>query len=496
MKKLWVIALITAMLLVTACANVTYDEEFTDTPPQNSGDIYEQLENSLPTLDYSDESGEDAPILPEREFTVFTDEPTAFVSSETDAGVINGVVGKRNDFLLEKYGALVVSKQVDPKKVSSELKAAIESGAEYCDMLAISGKISANLALSGLLTDFNTLPGFDAKSSYFDSANATELATNSTMYLLPDVTALYYEDTYAMFYNRNLLKNAGCEDPEALVMKGQWTWDKFLEMSKAASEVYDKSISDIENDIFAYAAFAEKYDDSKMNTTYPLVMWASAGYKIIGDSYKNPVGYSASAQELEDNAKGLKKYFDTKGRYPFEGDTAIKSFEKGKLVFFCNTLSYIHNLRSTSNANKGTQYGFLPLPKKNAEQERYYCLTDADARVLSVPATVADNSENSRKFVSYVISAQCAIGRETVEDAFVANYITDFFHNNSEAYMFKTICASATFDFGNVFDSVHRHFRKGSTSAIREYFEFGSDFSNSINLAVKNFEDFNAKNFT
>ena len=486
MKRFLAVISVLLMLFGIGCENVEIKENSSQTVTSTE-DTYERLDQELPDLEISADPSDPAPTPTKQLFTVVTNEAAVFAKNETEPSVINSAIEERNDFLRYKYGAEISARQVKDKDVASELKLAIESGEEYCDLIAISAKETVGLYLSGMLTDLNTLPDFDVSKDYFDKSNSKALATNSSLYLLAEPTAMVYEEAYVYFYNRNLLESAGCENPETLAMQGKWTWDKFLEMSKtAASEVYNKSVADIENDTFAYGAY---YNQG----TYPLVMWTSTGRKMIDNTYKNAVGLSMSADEIEEVGKKLNTYSNTKGRYALEGNDAQNAFENGRLVFFCNKLEYFYALRDGSG--KGSEYGVLPIPKLDENQSSYHCLVGSDARVYSVPKTVEKSSDSHKRFVSLVISASCAAGRDTVKDAFVNSIITLYLNDNNEAMMIETICDSITFDFATVYGSSVREIRRVTTQAICDYIDFGSDISNTIANSKSAFDKY-VKNFT
>ncbi|MFB9327936.1 ABC transporter substrate-binding protein [Paenibacillus aurantiacus] len=54
------------------------------------------------------------------------------------------------------------------------------------------------------------------------------------------------------YYNRDLVKKLGLQDPQELYNAGQWTWDKFLELAKAATRDTD---NDGKNDTFGYSGW-------------------------------------------------------------------------------------------------------------------------------------------------------------------------------------------------------------------------------------------------
>lgn len=481
MKKIVSILLvIIIMCLAAGCENVEYiDATSTETGSQ---DIYEQLESQLPEIE-KDENGE----VKQQKFTVATSEVSVFYNEESVSGALNKAVEQRNIFLMDKYGAEIEVKKVSGTGLTSELKASLESGIEFCDMICVSATTTTKLYTAGLLGDMNTLPNFDPNNAYFDQRNATELATNSTFYILPDPTAQIYDELHVLFFNRNLINAAGA-DPESLVMQGKWTWDAFHETAKAAApKVYEKATSDIYKDTFGLGAY---YGE----TTYPFAIWVSTGEKLIGNTYKNPVELALTPDYITEVCQNLVKKYNTRGKYPLDGNDAMEAFEKeGRLAFFSNKLSYMYALRD--GTSKGSEYGVLPMPKYSEEQTQYYSLVSNEARVFSVPKTIESATQERKAFVSAVIQATCAAGRTTVRDAYVAHFIGQYLNNNTETVVLKTIIDSATFDFSQVYGSTISQVSGPTLSAVSDFIGFGSNIGGSIGRTKSTFNKYCQEKF-
>ncbi len=472
--------LLFAFLLAIGCENVEYIEEASSIAPESSEDIYEKIESELPPpIDESD--GE----VKKQEFIIVTDEKSAFINEEGASGSINKAIDKRNDFLYDTYGAEIKVVEVTTADLSKSLKESLESGLRYCDMISVSAKETVRLMNAGLLADMNKLPDFDASSSYFDKKNATALATNSSLYMLADPTVQFFEEEFVMFYNRDIVVKTAGKNPETLALQGKWTWDSFNEVARAsAPRVYEHSTSDLEKDVFGFGAY---YNEN----SFAHVMWASAGYKMIDNTYKNPVALSMSIEEVQAAAKPLRDAYNSRGRLPFEGEDVASAFKTERLAFMVHKFSYFYTLRN-ENPEK---YGFLPIPKKDEAQEGYNCLLSNDARVISIPKTVENEGDAKKRFVSVIISATCAAGRETIKNAFINEHIGTYLYNNEETVLLSMLCDAATFDFSNVYGSVISEIRRPTTDAIADYIEFGSALSSSISRGMSALNKYSAEKF-
>ena len=480
MKKILIaFALLLSFLLAVACENVEFPEESLGAE-DSSENIYEKLESELPPP-LAESDGE----VKKQEFVIATDDKAVFINEEGASGSINKAVDKRNDFLYDTYGAEIKIKETKSGDLSKELKSALESGLYYCDMISVSAKETVKLMNAGLLADVNTLPGFDAKSEYFDKENATILATNSSLYMLVDPTVQYYEEAYVMLYNRNLVVEAAGQEPETLALQGKWTIDTFHQVAKAsASKVYSNMTADIQKDVFGFGAY---YSEGVL----PLVMWTGAGYKFVAENYKQPVKMALTIEETKAAATPLREAFNSRGRYPFEGEEVAVAFKNDRLAFMVHKFSYFYTLAN----EKPDKYGFLPIPKLNEDQDDYKCLLSTDARVISVPKTLDNQSEDKKRFVSVVLSATCATGRDAMKNAFINEHIGTYIFNNEETVLLSMLCDSATFDFAHVYGSVIGEIRRPTTDAISDYIEFGSALNTSISRTIGAFNKYSSEKF-
>ncbi len=474
LKKIILILLTLLVTMSVGCENVEYIEK--SQSPEESVGIYEKLESELPQLN------DGASAVEERAFKIVTDKKAVFSDDESNPASINKAIKDRNAFLRSKYGATLEITEVASSNVSGELKAAIESGLDYCDMLAISGRETVKLYTSDLLGDMNQLPGFDLNSSIFNRKHAKELATNNTLYMLADPTAIVYEEAYVYFYNRDLVTDIGGIDPETLVIKGKWTWDAFNEAARAsAAAVYEKTSADLNNDVFGFGAYY-------LEGTYPLVMWSSSGEKLIKDTYKNPVGLSMEMNDITTVAEYMMSSYNSRGKYPMDGNSAETAFKDGRLAFFCNKFAYFYALRD--GTTKGDNFGMLPIPKYSESQEGYSCLLSSDARVFAIPKTVESYDSERKEFVSAVIQGTVASGNSTIPQAFENHHIGFYLNNNNEAVVLGEILDGITYDFANVYGSGISSIRLATTAAIVDYLDIGSGLVNSINYAKAGFENY------
>ncbi|MBQ0109084.1 MAG: hypothetical protein KBS44_02245, partial [Clostridiales bacterium] len=305
MKK--ITAVLVLLIMIISLFACEYAEEREHSALPQSKDPYDDVNSELP--DYSIPEDVSEPEIDLGTFTVACNAYGVFYQDENVPGAISAAIEERNAFIKEKYNVSVSANMVADKKIADFVKNSLQSDIPCADLLAYPADVSVSLMLSGLLGDFNSLNGFDINAPYFENINAKTLATNSTLYLIPDETALVYDDEYVLFYNRKLLEGKTQENPEALAAQGKWTWDKFLEIAKSSATAFGKSAADLKSDIFGYGAYY-------LETVYSMAMWTSTGNRVVDYTYKNPVDIVMSSDKMVEITNNLNKALNTRGKYP------------------------------------------------------------------------------------------------------------------------------------------------------------------------------------
>ena len=474
MKKIsaLLLAVLFCVFALFSCENVEYITDESGAEEETVSDIYDELLSTLPDISDSTSGGNNLPDTGNyRKFYVATDNKTVFDGGEDNSGSVNKATKDRNEFLKEKYGIEIVAENENPKNIAENIK----SGTNKYDLLAFSARATANLYIHNLLYDMNRLPDFVIDDRFFDAKLATSLATNKTLYMMPDATAQIYDNIYVMFFNRDLVAKTNISDPETLVQQGKWTWDSMNEIMKQASTSMHKSGADINKDIFGYGAYNRE-------GSFPTVMWASSGKPYIKDTYRKEVKLSLTTDEIVENTANLYKYYNSKALMPVEKNDLANAFLDNRLVFMCHRLDYLKALRD--GTEKGKEFGILPMPKLYESQENYSCYVSADSRILSVPKDPKDP-----KLTSAVLTANSAAGRDTQKNAFINSYIAMYLNTNAETVMLKTILDSMTFDFCAVYGSEIREIRYASTNAVINALDVGDNIRNTLNYRIRGFNE-------
>lgn len=412
---------------IASCENVSLPESTEDSAS----------ESSEATSDTSSSIDAESPLqYVGGEFTIAIteDQKNAFGTDPNTDDIIGLGSLSRNEQLAEKCGIELKLKVVSADNVMAEMEEAKKAGTSYADILCLPAETLASLADGGYLYNLLASQNLKVDSNFLNTTAAKSMAGNNTLYMLFDSATQFYDESWVVFYDKQLVSGTGLPDPAVLAASGQWTWEEFLKYSEAvAQKVMSKGSPDVATDVFGYASY-------NSDTELPLTIWESCGIKLFGDTYGSTVSFRRTLSELNEYAGTLQSVYLNKSRLSLQGDEAVKAFKNGRLGFFIYKLGF-----SSSLAQSGRDWSILPLPKYSAQQSNYNSYIDPNAYAFAVPANVA----NPQKSI-LALNMICAASKDTMRKAVYDKYVNLYFTNNTSTIMLNTIMDSAYFDFAAI----------------------------------------------
>lgn len=469
MKKWMGIALLLALLWTVGCANVALPPDVSE---KTTSQRLEAIASSLPQTD--EFRGETMTILTPERATIFGDEDAA--------GSVRGALRNRNALIASSYEMDVTVRIVAEDEILETLQEAHTAGIAAGDLLCYSAETTAALWAEGLLKDLNTLPYFSTSNACFDAETATGLQTGSTLYLLPDPSAQSYDHTYVLFYDRELVKNAGLPLPEDEVIAGNWTVETFQRYAETvAASVMDRYSYDLETDVFGYSS------PNNINLL-PYLLWCGMDDALFVRKESGNIDVAhEDADTLYDLINPLRVLYNSACRHPLDGEAAFEAFSDGRLGFLFAELEELKSFY----ADAGRPYGLLPLPKRDAAQKRYRCPTALTGNVLSVPAQMNDESRSGLG-----LTAVCAAGGGLLHEAVIQTYITLYSLDNDQTCMLETILGSTSFDFGWVYGTQNSNVHGLSAGMLSDVMVNNVSFASVLSHNLDKFRAYAQENFS
>ena len=190
--------------------------------------------------------------------------------------------------------------------------------------------------------------------------------------------------SWVLYYNESIWNECGFPDPYELVDNGQWTFDRFREYCRIAARDQDGTgVLDSPQDRWGITAPDGDFADA--------IFFALGGH-FFGPSSSGRMELACNndrtyslIEQLTDFGRKDRTMDNTK--YEYGG--YFETFAAGNALF----LGYIPGVSRLTDMED--DWGVMPLPKLNAEQEDYYTSVDHNSSVFAITNTNTELRETA-----------------------------------------------------------------------------------------------------
>ena len=406
MKRTISILLLISMLSAFACGSDSGDAETTGTTTAVVSDETTTSVEEVVTLpDYElDLGGEDFTILyfdPVKDWGWNSNTPSDVDAEETNGEALNDAVFNRNRKIEEMYNLTIQAVAAEGNIHSQLEKSVLSNSGEYDAALLIQQGMEKPVA-EGYIVQLDDLFNFD--DPWWDKNSLEGLQILGKTYAIAgDIT--FYDKLIALgvFFNKNMAEDYGLGDIYQLVIDGDWTFEKMLEMGEMVSaDVNGDSIYD-KNDRYGFSG--------QNDAVYELLQSAGERFCTIGD---DGIPYLTVDSERAVNILvEIYTFMNNKAQFFNRGSMsiadAINMFMSNQVLFLMRPLSSLFDLRAMD-----AEFGIIPTPKMDTTQTQYYTsIGFTGAPLVTIPID-AKSVENSAKVLD-TLSAESYL---SVNDAF------------------------------------------------------------------------------
>ena len=333
---------------------------------------------------------------------------------EYEGEVVNDALHDRDLWLEEKYNVkLEYTIDEDPEawKTAQALYKSVLAGDDLYDLILHDlGSVGKNLTLNGTIYPLNFIETINLDRDYWMPDLNDKLRIGGDLYLSASaISPRFYGSAYIMMFNRDLAENLQFGDKiYDQVAEGKWTIDEMFRYAELASNDIDNDGKMTEADtigLFYSGLTAES-------------MIAGAGYHYTEyvDGVLKPTLDQPGVVALIEK---MVAFFQTDAAYllysndDFDED---KSLSAGRFLFFNPCTFNLAGFRDLE-----CDYGILPMPKLNEEQEEYIAYSNPWASACPmVPVTLVGEGLDR---AGTLIDAMAAYGYDYIRPAVFDNVI-------------------------------------------------------------------------
>ena len=447
-KKLLLLCLMCAAVLVTACGNAGGDGKTADGPDQAAAQ----------DPDGAQEEAGEPEILPELpdgadyggyEFTVLTrgDEMHRYplhsrdiIAEEENGEPINDAVYRRNiivEELLNVKITMTAMDEGDETRPNQAVRKAVLAGDDIYDLLMTHEIYSAPTAQSGHLMNMANIPYIDMAKPWWCRSATDDLSVGNKIFLaLSDFSVSSNDHAYIVLFNKGLHQENGLENLYDLVNTNKWTFDKMADVIKGVSKDLDGDGKMTAEDLYGLIL-----GGGQLNFFY-------AGGNTVMKKDENNIPYYDILSER--SILTFEKAFDIcvgEHTYSFTDWNDVKvppMFAAGKGLLMTTQIGIVPQLRDME-----VDFGIIPYPKLDEFQDKYREYVDGHAQLMGIPITVQDTEK-----IGAVTEALSYYSRKYLVPAYYdINLKTKFSRDDDSSEMLDIIMDGRVFDFGYVYDN-------------------------------------------
>lgn len=343
------------------------------------------------------------------------------IAQESSPELLNNEINKRNEMVENRFGVKIEEIRTTSENAMLELirtESLSTSGAYDIVMPYIPQ--AATLASENMFYELSDCGYIDLKKPCWDQ-NAVESMSikHKTYFATGDISLLSLACTHTMVFNKDIIRENGLENPYDLVESGNWTIDKLAEMAAGVTSDIDGVDGMSCNDRYGFL----------VNKNFVTSLFIGAGKSIVAKD-KDDIPYLSIVTDAESSATVFTKIYDLVNDSTLCGriddangtyyTTAVAS---GQTVWdaatksVANKLALFRSMAVIDVLDLGEyecNYGIIPIPKLNAEQESYHSLVSTIyATCVAIPRSCSDMEKSS-----VIAQAMCEASTDTTKNAY------------------------------------------------------------------------------
>jgi len=479
-KRISVVCMIIMLMLFCVFSACNSDKKPDGEIAGNTSDIHngdnlqtEQPENqinyeSLPGVDY----GGIEFVIANMDGYSWTD-VTLDVEAEETGELLNDAIYRRNRIVEEKYN--IIFKVIPIAYTTIKTKVRNQLAAGYCEYditQAPMGHDLMTLSIENYIADANKLTNLDLTNPWWDHfAHESTSICGRQFFLFGDFTIADKEYATAIFFNKQMQQAYGLPDYYQMVREGTWTIDSMLESMKTVTLDLDGNGKWTKDDQYGFV----------VNTASSVMTFYGAGETMVKKD-DNDIPYWTVNRESYINAFTKMCEFMNTDNTTAEafalGSHQDTMFAEGKALFDCTLISSIRAPEGGTQSFRDVEqwdFGLLPPPKLNEQQQRYYSLMDG---LFSPCIAIINNGSERIERAAMILEALNAKSSEEVrpkyyEYALPAKYIRDddSFEMIDLIMKNRIFDLAQTYNWGKISDQMKDFVNKNKADQLVSYLE-------------------------
>lgn len=457
--KRWLAGALAGFMLIgtlASCANTEQEKPADDTKEAISQEeSTNELRDWLPDgLTYN---GDEIRIL-SRYREGWTSGEIAVEKSNGEA--VNDAVYERNKIVEDRLGVKIQSiedKDANPNTVIELIKKEVSTGGRSYDIVASACYAMLNQSLNGTFANLRSAEYIDFDKVWWSQGFNDAVEYKGQQFgVTGSVVLSMYRFAFATMFNKGLFKDANVPYLYDNVRNGTWTLDYQYSIVTTFHKDNGNGVQDEKGDVYGLVS-----GDYISVDPY----WSSCDIPILSKDENGDYVLVFTSDRLHSVCEKLMTmYFDTNGAVYNITHYGLDEEQNDIRTVFADGNAAMATMRlmeleSAEVRDMPQEYGVVPMPKFDEEQQEYKTLLHDQFTVLSVPTTITGDRLSE---VSAVMEALCSESYKVVKPAYYDTTLrTKLATDPDSAEMLDLLIDHIYIDAGIIYTSALSNFHDG-----------------------------------
>ncbi len=361
------------------------------------------------------------------------------LTEQEDGTVLNDAIYRRNAKLSALYSINFAQIESGKRDCLDDFTKVLNSGDNEFQAAYLGLSDAATAAQRGYLLDMTALENIDLEGEWWtQSLNKAWSIGGSQYFATGAITTIDDQAIRTMFFNKDIIAEHSLKTIYDLVYDNEWIYEKFFEYVEIAKK----------DDGDGKPGLTDTYGASAQ-TTFGFMMTMASGEMLASkDADDMPIiAATEQATRFIDVVTYLtEKISGNDGIYMGDDQVIRDLFGNGQSLFYAEVLTHAQTMRLNYEIN----FGIIPMPKYNAEQENYYQYsTGRNTTVICFPHTLSGDALDMGTFM---VEAMAVESVNTVKPAYYEICLKGRYADDAEsAAMLDIITTSVATDFAEIY---------------------------------------------
>ncbi len=309
----------------------------------------------------------------------------------------------------------------------------VKSGDPGYDIISAHSRSIGLCAYNGLTQDLMQYPVINTSKPWWPSSLTEKAVINGRLHFVSgDISTNMLYMMYVVFYNRSMAEDLRLTDPLTLVPDGNWTLEKMIGLSAGIYQDADNDGKKSTGDIYGQATRTLHCDAYFFGSDISAID-KEGGRLVLSEQF--------TGEKMGALIDSLRDYFGSSDALLQNDYKGI--FREGRSLFVTDRA----DIAISDLDGKTFELGILPVPKFDANQERYLTAVGNPFSLYSIPVNAAD-PEMSATVIECMASESY---RKVTPSVFDVTMKARYAERGEDAAVYDTVRAGAVYDLSRIF---------------------------------------------